>query len=462
MDKNQPEILIVEDSRTQAVELQFLLEQNGYTVFVAHDGSQALKLLESHSPSIVISDIIMPEMDGYELCRRIKGTDSTKHVFLILLTSLSETRDVIKSLQCGADKFFTKPYDERLLLSAIRELTNNAGLSGEEREQKPLKVSYNEEEFVIDSGRRQIINLLISTYEAAVKKNKELLKAQKELKAFNRNLESKIEERTADLQAKNEELNTISQQLWHAAKLATMGELLASIAHELNNPLAIIGLRIESLLEKPETGDGSHRELEIISNEVERMGGLISNLLQFGRRSVHQVSTVDPREEADKTLELIRYRMRKQNISIETVFQPDVSLIHADRQKLRQLFLDLFTNASDAMPGGGTITINVYNRQKEQRDGKAGQPAVVVEILDTGLGIPEDFAAKLAEPFFTTKPEGKGTGLGLAICKRIVQEHGGMFEIMNRDDGQTGAMVRIALPISRSRAEVSKNIDDMS
>jgi len=449
VDDNRTEILIVEDSLTQAMELEYLLEQNNYTVFLTHSGPQALEFIGSHRPSIVISDIVMPQMDGYELCRRIKENKSTRDISLILLTSLSETRDVIKGLQCGADKFFTKPYDEKLLLSAIQELTRSAHLAGEERERRVMEISYEGQSFLIDSDRRQIVNLLISTYEAAVRKNNELLELRDELRMLNRSLEDKIRERTIDLQAKNEELNNISQQLWHAAKLATMGELVASIAHELNNPLAVVGLRVESLLENTEEGDRTNRELQIISHEVERMGKLICNLLQFSRRGTHQVSTLDIKDEIEKTLELVKYRMRKQNISIQEISGPDVSSIHADREKLRQLFLNIFTNANDAMPDGGTLTIRVHNRQSETRAQEGGGinvPSVAIEIEDTGVGIPTEAISRITEPFFTTKPEGEGTGLGLAICKRIVDEHKGTFAIMNSSVPGGGVLVRVILP----------------
>jgi signal transduction histidine kinase len=122
-------------------------------------------------------------------------------------------------------------------------------------------------------------------------------------------------------------------------------------------------------------------------------------------------------------------------------FAPDVPMIHADRELLRQLFLNLLTNASDAMPQGGTLTIRVAAGVLE-----SGAPALVMEFVDTGVGIAPDDLPKVLEPFFTTKPEGKGTGLGLPICRRIVQEHHGTFTIVS-DVGQ-GTTVRIVLPMT--------------
>jgi signal transduction histidine kinase len=254
----------------------------------------------------------------------------------------------------------------------------------------------------------------------------------------------------------------MTQQLWQAAKLATMGELAASIAHELNNPLAIVSLRVESILAHVPEEDPKRRELEVIEQEVERMSALVSNLLQFSRRSTRQISTLDVREEIEKTLELIHNHLRNRRITVGREFAPEVPTIQADRQQMRQVFLNLFTNAADAMPSGGVLTVRagVSEGEKggmgETESGGTGEAApihpythspihVVIEVADTGVGIAPDNLAKVSEPFFTTKPEGKGTGLGLAMCRRIVQAHNGALEITS--EVGRGTTVRLALPV---------------
>ena len=241
----------------------------------------------------------------------------------------------------------------------------------------------------------------------------------------------------AALQATNDEVKTMSQQLWQAARLATMGELASSIAHELNNPLTTVSLRIESLTAQTSQDDPRRRELEIIGQEVERMGNLVSNLLQFSRRSQKYVSTVDVCEEIEKTFELIEYHLHKNNIKVIREFAADVPCIHADRQQLRQLFLNLFTNAGDAMPQGGTLTIRIATLTEEKK--------IFIEIADTGTGIPPEILPKVMESFYTTKSEGKGTGLGLAICRRIAQEHQGTLDISSEGIPGKGTKVRITL-----------------
>ncbi|MDO9229364.1 MAG: ATP-binding protein [Syntrophales bacterium] len=451
MDKIK--ILIAEDSITQAMQLQNILEVNGYDAAIAANGREALQSIGASMPSIVISDIMMPEMDGYELCRQIKTNESYRDISVILLTSLSQQQAVIWALQCGADKFITKPYEENQLLSTIEHLHLNKNLQSPQEIQEGIPISYRGESYLITSSRLQILNLLLSTYEAAMAKNLDLMEAQDELNGFNKDLEEKIQKRTETLHievterkaaqdallAKNEELNVVTQQLWQAAKLATMGELASSIAHELNNPLATVSLRIESLTGQTSQDDPRRRELEIIGQEVERMGNLVTNLLQFSRRSQKQVSTVDLHEEIEKTLELIHYHLRQNNIRVIREFAPEVPGMIADRQQLRQLFLNLFTNASDAMPKGGTLTIRVGAQAEEKK--------VCIEIVDTGIGIPPEILPKVMEPFYTTKPEGKGTGLGLAICRRIVQEHQGTFDITSEGIPGKGTKVRITLSL---------------
>lgn len=265
-------------------------------------------------------------------------------------------------------------------------------------------------------------------------------RAEEAIHTLNAELEDCVAERTAQLQLKKEELAAMSEQLWQTAKLATMGELAASIAHELNNPLATVSLRVESLLAQTTADDLKRRTLEIIEQEVKRMSGLIANLLQFSRQSKKQISTLDLREEIVRTLELIQYHLRNHNVRVTQEFAPDLPKINADRQQLRQLFLNLFTNASDAMPHGGTLTVR----------GEVADTRIVIQVADSGVGIAPENLSKVGEPFFTTKPDGKGTGLGLAICRRIVQEHGGTLSIASEGLPGKGTIVRVLLPLHAS------------
>jgi len=267
-------------------------------------------------------------------------------------------------------------------------------------------------------------------------------RAEEMLKETNQHLKEAI----GALQEKTQELTAMTQQLWQASKLATMGELAASIAHELNNPLATVALRTEVLLTQlPEDSD-QRKPLEIISQEVDRMATLVNNLLQFSRRSHREVSTVDPGEEIATSVEFIHYHLRSHNIEVVSEFADGLPTIQADRQQLRQLFLNLLTNASDAMPQGGKLKVRAVANG-------FGDAAVAIEFADSGEGISAENMEKIWEPFFTTKPAGKGTGLGLAICRRIVEEHGGTLDIRSEGTGR-GATVHIVLPATSTEALV--------
>jgi two-component system, NtrC family, sensor kinase len=247
------------------------------------------------------------------------------------------------------------------------------------------------------------------------------------------------------LREKIDELAATTQQMWQASKLATVGELAASIAHELNNPLATVSLRVESLMQQLTHDKEKHRSLEIIVSEVERMASLVTNLLQFTRRNYRQVSTVDIADEIVKSIDLISYYLRNRRIQVLTEFHNPLPAIHADRQQLRQVFLNLMTNASDAMPEGGQLTVRVHVNQPEER--------VIAEFADSGEGIAENQLRKIWQPFYTSKPEGKGTGLGLPICSRIIEEHGGEISLQSKLG--RGTTVRLALPIANSRSGVT-------
>jgi PAS domain S-box-containing protein len=245
----------------------------------------------------------------------------------------------------------------------------------------------------------------------------------------------------AAMRAKKEELLAMTQQLLQSSKLATMGELAAGIAHELNNPLATVSLQTESLIGQIADDDPKRGALKIIEHEVERMAKLVGNLLQFSRRNHAQISTIDVYQEIENTLDLIEHHLRSRQINVVREFADAIPPLHADNQQLRQVFLNLLTNASDAMAQGGTLTLRVAAGRTEH-----GASAIVIEFADTGMGIKPEDLLKVWEPFFTTKAEGKGTGLGLAICRRIVEEHKGTINIES-EIGQ-GTIVRITLPAS--------------
>jgi signal transduction histidine kinase len=164
----------------------------------------------------------------------------------------------------------------------------------------------------------------------------------------------------------------------------------------------------------------------------------VANLLQSSRKSTRQISSVDLAKEIVATLELVRSYVRNRQVEVVQELAPDLPLVPADRQLLRQLFLNLITNAADAMPNGGRLTIRIAR----------GNGHVVLEFVDTGVGISPEDLPRVREAFFTTKEAGRGTGLGLAICQRIVQQHHGAFDISSQVG--SGTTIRVELPLTNS------------
>jgi PAS domain S-box-containing protein/diguanylate cyclase (GGDEF)-like protein len=185
---NGIEILIAEDSPTQAEKLQHLLEEHGYAVTTAPDGKQALAAAQRRKPTLLISDIVMPEMDGYELCKAIKSDDALRDIPVILVTTLSDVMDIMKGLACGADNFIRKPYEDKYLLARVDYLLMNQELRKGQKMQMGMEIHLGGQKHFITAERQQILDLLISVYEEAVHISEELKLRQRELADSNRSL----------------------------------------------------------------------------------------------------------------------------------------------------------------------------------------------------------------------------------------------------------------------------------
>jgi PAS domain S-box-containing protein len=210
---SKTEIIIVEDSPTQAEQLKYLLEKHNFVVLTADNGEDALTLIRQHKPAVVISDIVMPQMDGYELCRRIKADTKLKNIPVILLTALADPQDVMRSLECGADNFVPKSCDQDYLFKLIYSLLANDGCESSIQTSKGIDVNFEGQKYFVTSNLTQVITLLLSTYRTAIQKNNELLSTQKELRELNNYLEQKVEERTIALRQEIEERKRAEKEL---------------------------------------------------------------------------------------------------------------------------------------------------------------------------------------------------------------------------------------------------------
>jgi signal transduction histidine kinase len=239
------------------------------------------------------------------------------------------------------------------------------------------------------------------------------------------------------IRRQNIEQSRLQQELRRSEHLAALGTLLAGVAHEVRNPLAAIRSTVQLWQRLPDTAQNPN-SLTAVVRAVDRINEIVSQLLQFSRTSGDERETVDVRHLLDETLNLVSAKAHEQSVAIERHFDGHPAMISASGQALRQVFLNLATNALQAMPNGGTL------RCCETRKDRT----VEITFADTGPGVSVEDRAHLFEPFFTTRAD--GTGLGLAICREIITQHDGHIELVS--DNSPGATFRIVLPVDHSSA----------
>ena len=443
-------VLIVEDSVTQAMRLQRLLEHNGYEVFTAGDGVEALAKLEGRRPTLVISDINMPKMNGYELCQRIKDAPQFHDLPVILLTVLSEPKDILRGLECGANSFVVKPYDDDFLLSRVQHTLEHLEMRKQARGRPMNEVRYSGETYTLKTDWKQAVELLVSTYETAVQKNQQLIAAKENLERLSKEMSETLEA----LAESHEELKETQEELIHSEKLQSVGQMAAGIAHEVKNPLQILSMGLTYLGDSPFAREEvAALVLKDMKDAVERGNRVISDLLDFSAARTLTMGEGSINELVEKTLRFVRHDLTASKVKAVLKLGEGLRACQVDSQKIQQVLINLFVNACHAMPKGGSLTITTSEKMADADDSdyaasklaepryRAGDRLVVLEIRDTGTGISEEVLKKIFNPFFTTKKDGKGTGLGMAVTKQIVELHRGLISIRNAEGG--GAMVTI-------------------
>jgi signal transduction histidine kinase/CheY-like chemotaxis protein len=200
------DILVVEDSPTQAAQIKYLLESYNYKVVVTRDGRQAWDWLAEHKPSLIVSDIVMPEMNGYQLCEKIKSDEHTESIPVILLTALSDPDEVIDGLSCGADSFITKPYNKEFLLANIKKIISEKAIPKSKKDKLGIEINYAGKKRLIRAEPQKLVKLLLNIYQGAIHQNGELIKTQDELRLLNEKLEEFVEKGTAKLIIADKEL----------------------------------------------------------------------------------------------------------------------------------------------------------------------------------------------------------------------------------------------------------------
>jgi PAS domain S-box-containing protein len=536
-------ILVVEDSPTQAEHLRLLLEGAGYRVELAGSGREALERLEAVRPDLIVSDVVMPEMDGYALCHAVKASEATRRIPFVFLTERRTALDILRGLELGADNFLTKPFDDALLVERVERIFHNLALREHGQLEVEVTLRVAGREIGISADKQQIIELLFSTFEEMCTINASLIAAQRTIEDYARTLEAQVEMRTrelrslfdrvplglfrstpagrlvdanpalvsmlgyasrealfavhvADLYADPDDRErwraTIEREgtvrnyevrlkradgtlIWvlenaHAArdpdgrlvyfegaleditdrrraeetlrqseKLAAMGQLLAGVAHELNNPLSVV-LGQTALLHRTAASGSVLARAEKIALAAERCARIVKNFLALARQRPPERSRVQLNAVVNEAVELLAYVLRVDGVETRLELAEDLPELWADPHQLHQVVLNLISNAQQALhasPPPRRITLATRF--------DAAPARVVLVVADTGPGIPPAIRSRIFEPFFTTKPPGQGTGLGLSLCRGIVESHGGTLELDSRPG--PGAVFRIGLPV---------------
>jgi two-component system NtrC family sensor kinase len=418
-DSVQPAVLVVDDMEPNLVAIQALLDGMDCEVVLARSGNAALRQLLRRKFAVVLLDVQMPEMDGFEVARHMNLDPVAREMPIVFLTAMHESdSSVIKGYGSGAVDFLFKPVNPTILRGKVRVF--------------------------LDLYRAR--QKLADSREALQHANTELTQVA-EAKAA---LAEQFRAANVELSAAYQNLATTQSQLVQSAKMASLGELVAGIAHEINNPLAFLQSHLHtaqrSLAEiepalRPSLApplakhwERAHNRLSEMHMGLERVAELVVKLRTFSRLDEGAVKRVSVRECVESVLTISRHRFIA-GIDVHTEYgEPDQLECYSGL--LNQAIMNLVSNSVDAMPEGGTLSIST---------GRAGD-RYAIRVSDTGAGIPKELRHKVCEPFFTTKPPGKGTGLGLSLTYSIVQKHGGSLEI--EDNGDRGTRVTIRIPLA--------------
>lgn len=389
-------LLLVEDNPNM---LSYIASQlkDEYQLLFAKDGREGVERAMSEVPDLVISDVMMPYKDGYQLCREVKEEPRTCHIPIILLTAKTGLSTKIEGLEHGADDYLTKPFNSQELRARVRSL----------------------------------INL--------------------------RKLEREIQLRNYQLEETLRELKETQSQLVQSEKMAALGLLVAGVAHEINNPvsfakgsLAIVRRSLEqiktadrlSLAEKTELFEDIDISVQVIKNGLDRTENIIRNLKTFVRKDEAVLKPFDLHEGLESTLQLFQHEITHR-ITIRREYGK-VSPIDAIPGQINQAFMNVLQNAVQSIPDRGEVFI------KTEQEGDYAR----ISVRDTGSGISEKDLPHIFDPFFTTKEVGRGTGLGMTITYKIIENHHGKIEVKSKIG--SGTEVVISLPLTQPGAPAEK------
>ena len=393
-------ILVVEDSRTQAEHLRLLLSRAGYDVVVANTGEDGLLKARANSVDLVISDVTMPEMDGFDFCRAMKASDATAAIPIILLTSRVSPTDIVEGLESGADNFIPKTYDDEYLLERVQRILAQLAHRGAERLEMEVNLTVAGKRITVNPDRQQIMELLFSTFEELGRSHDELTRA-------------------------NDGLQRARAEAERANRAKS--EFLSRMSHELRTPLnAIMGFG--ELLETADLEPDERDSAGQIVAAGRHLLGLVNEVLDIGRIDAGELAlSLEPvrvGEIATETMNLIQPLADERSVKVTDELDVRGPSVMADRGRLRQVLLNLLSNAVKYNREAGSVTVRCV-------EGSEG--AQRIEITDTGTGISRENLDRLFAPFDRIGAEQdsdvEGAGLGLALSRRLVEAMGGTLGV---------------------------------
>jgi C4-dicarboxylate-specific signal transduction histidine kinase len=438
--EQNPTILVVGESPTEAKLLRQLLTAHGYRVRVASNGSDALRKVAVQLPRLVISDTEMSGMDGFELCRRVRALPEAQGTPVVLLTRLDDPADVPRSLEAGASCFISKPYSDRLLLSQLSSLLQGRWESLAKETEGASVIAYRDQSYRIAASRAEIMELLLATYQLAGEKSRELVCAEKSLAEMDRLLEQRVLERTAAVRRETaetlqamEELRQKDEVLLQRSRQAAMGEMISNIAHQWRQPLNAVGLMVQDLNLSYEYGNLDKEYLDSSTQKIMKLVRHMSQTIDDFRNFFavdREKRPFDVAAVARKTLSLVEARLTDRGIAVE-MHAKGAPSITGQPNEFSQALLNIVSNAVDAFAERSAVPSPTLRVGVCSDNGKA-----VVSIEDNAGGIPEEIIDRVFEPYFTTKEQGKGTGIGLFMAKNIVEKSmNGSLSVRNTGSG---------------------------
>ena len=371
------EILIADTVVNSVLEMRTVLQNMGYLVRRVENGEAILEEMHKHPPDLIILTDNLPDIDGYSVVRQIRSKGHTAFIPIIMLSDRDDQDSIAAALNAGADEVLVKPVTNAELLLRVRAMLR-------------------------------------------------LKQSTDTLADLNATLEQKVVERTQALEEAHARLR-------HAEKLAAMGNMAASVAHDINNPLTGILTYLYLMKQDVSTDSEMHNDLELIERQAQVIAQLVKQLQTFSKPPRKVKQPVPLGDILNDILTLIGHDLRKRNIEVACECAYGLPKVLAAPDQLSEVFMNLILNARDAMPDGGTLEIHADVETEN---------TLLVQVSDTGSGIAPEIMAHLFEPFHTTKGD-HGTGLGLAICYRIVEEHEGDIWVDSQPGEGTTFLIRL-------------------